>query len=105
MPGHFGLAGARYWACLGDLDIVVTPHLFGSVAVVITLPEKPHTMSQQSSLDSHAVPFIPNPGEEEGEKVAVPMGWFNWKGDAPSDPDKLGLLSVVAWDVDGSMWD
>lgn len=71
---------------------------------IFPFPAKP-SMSRQQSIDSHAVPFIPQPGDEVGKKVAVPKGWFDYEGAGSSDPDELVLLTVTALDANGSKWD
>ena len=65
------------------------------VLAIFPFPAKP-SMSRQQSIDSHAVPFISQPREEVGKKVAVPKGWFDYEGASPSAPDELVLLTVTA---------
>jgi hypothetical protein len=68
-------------------------------------PAKPSMTGRQQSIDSHAVPMLQQPGDEVGNKVAVPKGWFNWPDGGPRDPETLVMLTVTAWDPEGSKWD
>ena len=49
--------------------------------------------------------MLQQPGDEVGNKVAVPKGWFNWPDGGPRDPETLVMLTVTAWDPEGSKWD
>ena len=61
--------------------------------------------ARQTTIDSHVVPFVMNPGDKVGKKIEVPKGWFQYDGAEPSDLDTLVTLTVTAWDADGTKWD